>query len=212
MNVVIISGPNTVGKGTVLDQIIKKSDSKVTKVIRYTSRSIGKNEINGVTYNFVSQIEFEEMLVRQEFGEFTNFKHGYYGTRLIDIIEIIRDGKTAILDLDVLSGVKLNALLSELGISSRRYFISPVSNEILLKDDGIELALEEIRRRILSRNRGFDVDESVIEHRLNVASEQLREHISYEHLVENSIENPAGAADSIVAEILNLNTELHHIY
>lgn len=205
MNVVIISGPNTVGKGTILNNILEKSSEKVQKVVRYTSRSRGKGEIDGTTYRYVSDHEFEVLLSLGEMAEYTKFRHGYYGTRLKDIVDIVESGHVAILDLDVPSAISLNIKLESMGISSRRYFISPVSSEILNGDNGIHIAIEEIRRRIILRNRGFDIQDEVIAHRLFVARKQLAEHLSYDYLIDNSDGNLNNATEIIISEISPYN-------
>ena len=53
----IISGPSGSGKDTIIDEIIKR-DEKTIVSISMTTRAMRENEVDGVSYYFVSEEQF----------------------------------------------------------------------------------------------------------------------------------------------------------
>ena len=54
---VIISGPSGVGKDTICDELVKKGVGRYS--VSMTTRKKRSNEIEGISYFFVSKEEFE---------------------------------------------------------------------------------------------------------------------------------------------------------
>ena len=75
----IVSGPSGVGKGTVINEVLKLVPD-INLSISYTTRAPRKNETNGKEYFFVSEKEFTSMIERGEFLEWANVHGNLYGT------------------------------------------------------------------------------------------------------------------------------------
>ena len=100
---VVLAGPSAVGKTTVMKRIIEK-DSRFSYVRSQTTRE-KRQDGNDGEYTYVSEIEFLRSIENGEMLEYTNFAGNYYGTPLLSIKNIFREGKIPLLILDI-AGVK----------------------------------------------------------------------------------------------------------
>lgn len=76
---VVISGASGVGKGTVLKEMMSRRPDLLFSVSA-TTRSPRPGEEDGVHYYFISREEFEGMIARGEFLEYSQHHNHYYGT------------------------------------------------------------------------------------------------------------------------------------
>ena len=76
---VIISGFSGVGKGTVVQRLIKDFSHYALSVSMAT-RKPRPGEMHGVHYFFVEDAEFEKMIEEQGFLEYAGYVGNYYGT------------------------------------------------------------------------------------------------------------------------------------
>ena len=88
----ILVGASASGKTEALNYLTQKYGLK--KMVTYTTRKPRVNEINGVSYNFVTIDEFEELMDNDEFIETVCYNGNYYGTRKSDM----DDDKVVILE------------------------------------------------------------------------------------------------------------------
>lgn len=79
----ILVGPSASGKTEVATILISKYNMK--RMVTYTTRPIRVNEINGVSYNFVTINEFENLMNNDELVESVCYSGNYYGTRKKDV-------------------------------------------------------------------------------------------------------------------------------
>ncbi|MEM4694064.1 MAG: hypothetical protein QW655_06125 [Nitrososphaerota archaeon] len=75
----IVSGPSGVGKGTVINEVLRLIPD-INLSISYTTRPPRKNETNGKEYFFVSEEEFKDMIEKGEFLEWARVHGNLYGT------------------------------------------------------------------------------------------------------------------------------------
>ena len=100
--IVIIAGPGGIGKNAMVNALLKRYPQKFEKIVSYTSRAPRPGEIDGVDYNYVSKAEFESMINNNKVFEFTEI-YGYYrGMCKPAIDKILRSGKVAIKDTDLI--------------------------------------------------------------------------------------------------------------
>lgn len=200
-HIILITGPNSVGKGTIAHNIVVDPRFNASKVIRYTTRQLGKDEVNGETYHFVDEPTFEAMIEEGQFAEFHKFMPGYYGTTAESCRALLAEGLNPVIDLDTLAASDLKTRFEALGIPLVQLFISPVSREVLFQPEGMDVAVATIRERIIARARGFDLDEAVIEHRTNHARVCLTENLANPYLIENITGNVDFAMEQVEARI-----------
>lgn len=108
----VISGPSGVGKGTIIQEIIKHHPGFVLS-ISHCSRAPRSGEKNGIDYCFVSREEFKEMILKEKFLEYAEVHGNYYGTAAEKIEELIKSGKNVIFEVDVQGGISLKKILPE---------------------------------------------------------------------------------------------------
>jgi guanylate kinase len=149
---VILSGPSGVGKDTVLDAW-RDANPLIRRVIAYTTREPRTGEVDGIDYHFVSRERFAELITAGAFLEHKEVYGNGYATPSHDMEALLREGKIAVLKIDVQGAMTAMHLRPD-AIS---IFLLPPS-------------LDELSRRI--RGRGAD-DPEVIERRLHKAMEEI---------------------------------------
>ncbi len=160
----VISGPSAVGKGTIVDNIIKASDD-VSLSVSATTRAPRDGETEGVSYFFMSEEEFKSKIDEGGFLEYANVHGNYYGTPKAPVEECLSAGRDVILEIDVQGAMQvMRSYGGAIGI-----FILPPS-------------IEELRSRI--ENRGTESAED-IELRMSRALDEIGHIGSYDYFVVN---------------------------
>lgn len=95
----VLSGPSGSGKGTVLQEVLRKSD-RIVYSVSATSRSPRTGEVDGINYYFKSREEFETLIKADAFIEYTETYGNYYGTLKSEVEKAIVNGKNIILEID----------------------------------------------------------------------------------------------------------------
>lgn len=176
---IILSGPSGSGKDTVLDFLTAKNDSfKVS--ISMTTRAIRENEIDGVNYYFTNRDFFEKQIRENQMLEFAEYAGNYYGTPKAAVDRMLNEGKNVVLKIEVQGAEKIRKIYPDV-IS---IFLMPPSMKVL-----------EERLRL----RGTE-DEETINHRLFIASEEIKRSSEYNYIVINDeIDNAAEKIETIIA-------------
>jgi guanylate kinase len=175
---VIISAPSGTGKGTVINQLIKLCPDFAFS-ISATTRTPRPGEANGVEYYFLTQNHFREMIANDEFLEYAEYVGNYYGTPEKPVDDFIKNGKTVLLDIEVLGAKQIMAKRPD-AIS---IFIVPPD-------------MNELENRL--RGRGTDSEEKLAA-RLERARQELLEKDHYMYEVVN--DSVSRAADEILSII-----------
>ena len=95
----VLSGPSGSGNGTVLKEVLRKSD-RIVYSVSATSRSPRAGEVDGINYYFKSREEFETLIKADAFIEYTETYGNYYGTLKSEVEKAIENGKNIILEID----------------------------------------------------------------------------------------------------------------
>ena len=160
--IIVISGPSGVGKSTIIAKLNRKNN--LYFCVSSTTRQIRNNEINGIDYNFLSDIEFKFLIENNKLIEYEKYDMNLYGTTYKEISK--EDTYDAIiLDLEVNGAMKImNEYKDSIGV-----FID--INNALLKD------------RLI--NRGH-MDPDFIKTRLKLATNQRNQMKSFKYNVFNN--------------------------
>ena len=182
----VVSAPSGCGKDTIIAEVLKKIDNAYLSV-SMTTRPMRPGEVEGVNYYFVTQPEFEEKIDLGEMLEYARYGSNYYGTPAGPVRDLLEEGKTVILIIEVQGAGNVKRLFPE----ACNIFIIPPSFEILEK-------------RL--RGRGTDDDESIIK-RLEIAKGELARAEEFDYIVENDVleEAVADIITIIKAEKLKVN-------
>ena len=100
---IVISGPSGVGKGTIVNELLKKGDYALS--ISCTTRAPRVGEREGVSYFFITREKFLAMIEEGGFLEYDNHFENYYGTPK-DFVEKQLQTKNVILEIEVNGALK----------------------------------------------------------------------------------------------------------
>ena len=82
----VISGASGVGKSTVLKRVMEQRND-LTFSVSATTRLPRPNEVDGISYYFITREEFEQRIARGEFLEYDEHHAVLYGTLNSQILE-----------------------------------------------------------------------------------------------------------------------------
>ncbi len=174
---VVITGPSGVGKGTLVRSLLSHHP-ELHLSISVTTRQPRTGEINGKDYYFVTPSEFEQKIEQGQLLEWAKYTGNYYGTPRAPVEQQIKQGKTVILEIELLGARQVKQTFS----NALTLFILPPSEQ-------------ELERRL--RDRGND-EETAILRRLEKAKEEIAASGEFNHQIVNNNLNLA------VQEIENL--------
>ncbi|MBR4476393.1 MAG: guanylate kinase [Kiritimatiellae bacterium] len=171
---IVMSAPSGCGKSTLIDMLLQEYHDIVYS-ISCTTRAPRGEEEDGLDYHFLSKERFEELLKEDAFLEYAKVHDNYYGTLKAPIVEVLAEGNTMILDIDVQGAAKV------------REYVRSLPNTDPLKIGYVDIfinppSLEELRERL--ERRGTDSLE-VIEKRMRNAEGEIARAGEYMFQVTN---------------------------
>lgn len=162
---VVLSGPTAVGKGTV-EAALTKAHPQVWVSVSATTRAPRPGEVDGKTYYFLSEDQFEQMRRNNEFLE-TAIVHNmaHYGTPLQPVLDHLQEGVPTILEIDLQGARRVRERAAELGLDVLFVFLAPPSFDDLitrLAERGTENPEQRMKRLATARvelaaEKEFDV-------------------------------------------------------
>jgi guanylate kinase len=186
---VIVSGPSGVGKDTVIDAFRELPGSdEVFHVVTSTTRARRDGEIDGESYDFVSEAEFAG---RREAGAFLEDAevHGHwYGTPRASVAAALAAGRDVMLKIDVQGAATVKDRIPD----ALLIFLVPPT-------------LEELFERLVARATET-ADE--LETRQRNAAIELARAGDYDYLVTNETGEVSRTAERILA-IMRIEKRKH---
>ena len=171
---IVISAPSGCGKSTLIDMLLQEY-SDLCYSISCTTRAPRGEEENGLDYHFKTKERFEQLVRENAFIEYAEVHGNYYGTLKGPIEEVLAEGNSMILDIDVQGAAKV------------REYVRSLPNTDAMKIGYVDIfinppSLEELRRRLESR--GTD-SPATIERRLAAAEGEMERAGEYMFRVTN---------------------------
>lgn len=177
-SVFIISAPSGSGKSTLV-KAVREWDPSIRFSISYTTRLPRGQERPGENYHYLGRPEFEELIARGEFLEFAEVFGNYYGTHRGVLAEARAAGCDLMLDIDVQGARQLKDRIED---AVTIFVLAP--------------SREKLEQRLRSRSED---SEAVIERRLRVAAEEIRDYRLYDYVIVNDrIETSVETLQSII--------------
>ena len=161
----VLSSPSGTGK-TTLAKKIAENNTNFSISISHTTRKPRPNEINGKDYYFVSTIEFEDLIKKNNFYEYANIFDNRYGTLKKPVLELLSRGKDVLFDIDW-QGTK--QLSENKNLSLVTFFILPPNRKVL-------------KERLLNRH---EKQEEIVEKRMNKFNGEVSHWSEYNYVVVN---------------------------
>lgn len=161
---IVISAPSGTGKTTIIRQILK-SLPEIIFSVSATTRIRREDEVEGKHYYFISEEEFKKKIENNEFVEWGKFYDYYYGTYKSIVEDLINQGKSIILEIDVNGALNLKKIYHDAVLI---YIVPP--------------SIEELARRLKNRNTEGKSD---LQKRVERATMELSFKDEFDYLVEN---------------------------
>jgi guanylate kinase len=174
----VIAGPSGVGKGTVVRRV-RELVPDLHVSVSVTTRPPRPTERPGVDYDFVSEERFDEMVAGDELLEWAEIFGHRSGTPAEPIERVLRDGRDALLEIDVQGARQVRAKRPDAVL----IFLEPPS-------------LHELERRL--RTRATETEDK-LRRRLAKAGWEQQQRGWFDRVVVN---DDVEAASSQVAAII----------
>jgi guanylate kinase len=165
-NLFVVAAPSGAGKSSLVKALLEL-DSHVLPSISHTTRPPRGQEKHGREYFFVSNEEFDRMVLAGAFVEWAHVHGSRYGTSKKMIEERIAQGVDVILEIDCQGATQIKRIFG----NAVSIFILPPS-------------WEELRSRL--ERRGEDSADT-IELRLQNAAEELQQARDFDFVIINEL-------------------------
>ncbi len=165
-NLYVVAAPSGTGKSSLVKALLEV-DSRMELSVSHTTRAPRGQELHGREYYFVSNDEFDRMVINDAFVEWAKVHNNRYGTSRKAIEDKIAAGADIVLEIDYQGAIQIkqkfpNAVL---------IFILPPS-------------WEELRSRLMRR---AEDSEDVIELRLRNAAEEVAHVHEFDFVIINEM-------------------------
>ena len=160
----IISAPSGCGKTSLVEELIKRNDSLCVSV-SHTTRNPRLEEINGISYYFISLNKFKKMINNDAFVEYAKVFDNYYGTSIESIKSQLKKGQSVILEIDWQGANQVKKKFP----NAVSIFILPPSKE-------------DLKKRLQQRAQD---DQPTINKRMANANNEMLQFKNYDYLVIN---------------------------
>lgn len=176
----VVAAPSGAGKSSLVNALAARDHDAVIS-ISYTTRPQRPGEIEDVSYHFVDNVQFKQMIDQHDFLEYakvmSKVQDYYYGTSKAWVEKQLAKGKHVILEIDWQGAEQVFEKFPK----AEGIFILPPS-------------LATLNERL--RKRGRD-SESDISGRMSVAQDEMSHYLDYHHIVVN--DDFEQALDELVA-------------
>ena len=176
---IVLSSPSGAGKTTISRKLMEV-DPSITMSVSATTRPMRLGEIDGKDYHFVTDADFEKLVVEDELAEWAYVFDHRYGSPKEPIKEALKDGRDILFDIDWQGTQQLEyAFHTDLV----RIFILPPS-------------MPELAQRL--HDRGTD-SADVIDFRMRRAAQEIGHWAEYDYvLINDDVERCSKDVQAIV--------------
>jgi guanylate kinase len=181
--VFVITGPSGVGKGTLIQDLLKRVPGLELSVSA-TTRPPRLGEVDAVDYHFLTPERFQSRVDAGEFLEHAVYSGNRYGTLRSELEQRTAAGVAVVLEIEVQGARQVRAAMPE----AVQVFIAPPSREAL-------------RERLV--RRGTD-DAEQVDERMQTAERELEAQPEFAHVVVNDrLEDATAELAKIVSGALS---------
>ncbi|KAG5469382.1 hypothetical protein LSCM1_02599 [Leishmania martiniquensis] len=184
LNALVVCGPSGVGKGTLLGRLLREYPNRFAYSVSHTTRKPRHGEVDGREYHFTDRDSILKMLDNNEFLELCDVHGNFYGTSVVAVHAVQKQGKVCIIEIDVKGAQKLFHR-TDSALNAVYFFITAPK--------------DELRRRIMKR--GAD-DEAMLQRRLETAESEykfLEEHPDFFSVILVNDELETAYSDLVAA-------------
>lgn len=180
--ILLFIGPTAVGKSTLIERSLKDFP-QLFDIITYTTRPMRQGESEGNPYHFVDEKRFKSLIDDGFFLEWAIVHGNMYGTPRRDIDETAKNGRIAIMDIDVQGAKKLREEYPQ----AVTVFLMPPS-------------MDSLRQRFIKRGITNQED---LDRRLETAKREMTQAEDFDHqIVNDDFEETYTEVRKIIEKIL----------
>jgi len=165
-NLIVVTGPSGVGKGTVVERLMEDV-AGIKRSVSATTRTMRPNEKEGVDYFFRTPAEFKRMVDENTFMEWAEFAGNLYGTPKLWVEQQLQAHQDIILEIEVQGAKQIKEKCPDAVL----IFLSPPS-------------FTELEARL--RRRGTETPERLAQ-RLKKAEVEMTEKALFQYEVVNDV-------------------------
>ncbi len=180
--IAVISGFSGAGKGTIVNELVKKYHYAIS--ISATTRAPREGEVEGKNYFFKTKEEFEQMIKDGKLIEYAQYVGNYYGTPKDYVLEQLDKGIDVLLEIEMQGALQIKKDFPDVSL----IFITPPS-------------AAELKSRLVGRGTE---NEETINRRLCRAVEECDYMPKYDYIVVND------DLDECVEEMHRLLQSIHY--
>ena len=162
--ILIIAAASGTGKSSLARALVQSEPSVVLSV-SHTTRKIGRGEVDGREYFFISEQTFKKMAQAGHFAEYAKVYDHYYGTSKKTITDNLESGLSVVLDIDWQGAQQVASQFK----CAQRVFLLPPS-------------IHTLRTRLVKRKRD---PEKAIQSRLQMVIEDMKHYTEFDHVILN---------------------------
>ena len=174
----VLSGPSGAGKGTVLARV-REERPELGLTVSAATRKPRTGEVDGVSYHFMSEERFLELVSQGAFLEWANVHGNHYGTLYSEVDKCLSRGQSVFLEIDVQGAFAVREKRPDAVL----VFVEPPS-------------IEELERRL--RGRGTESEEAI---RLRLANARHEMELAGRYDARIVNDNLEGAVSELLALI-----------
>ena len=177
----VVSGPSGAGKGTICNAIREKFPD-LQYSVSMTTRDPRKGEVEGESYFFRTNEQFEKLIEEDAFLEYAKVYDHYYGTPKKRALDMISDGKSVLLEIDIQGAMQVK----------KRY---PKGVFIYIVPPSLEILSDRLY------GRGTDSEETIQKRLAQITSELAMAH-QYDYIIVNDkLEDAVRKTSSILEAV-----------
>lgn len=171
-----VSAPSGTGKTTLCNMLLREFKD-IRPSVSFTTRLKRPGEVDGKSYHFINDPEFDKMIERDEFIEWANVFDKRYGTAYKSISAQNSLSDDVLLEIDV-QGVEKLLKISGGGknLNNPVRLNKPVAIFI------IPPSYNELAERLQKRG---DVSQDELNKRLEVARSEIKKSVIYDYIITN---------------------------
>ena len=174
----VLSGPSGAGKGTILARV-REERPELGLTVSAATRKPRTGEVDGVSYHFMSEERFLELVSQGAFLEWANVHGNHYGTLYSEVDKCLSRGQSVFLEIDVQGAFAVREKRPDAVL----VFVEPPS-------------IEELERRL--RGRGTESEEAI---RLRLANARHEMELAGRYDARIVNDNLEGAVSELLALI-----------
>jgi guanylate kinase len=108
-NLFVVAAPSGAGKSSLVNALMEV-DARLSHSVSHTTRAPRGQEMHGREYYFVSNAQFDQMVLQGAFLEWANVHGNRYGTSKQAIEERIAQGSDIILEIDYQGAIQVKQI------------------------------------------------------------------------------------------------------